>query len=331
MRDPEKTRQPVASSDTIPTSKNPGATPLGINPGLPRWEVSPGEPSGSLNVTAPSWCPRPLSALQPNAVALVKAAPLLLIPVVALSGDVSLSHHSGIPVVTAFLNLLAPTVFVFTPLYAILPFNGVANKVNQVQSTPGSLDSRKWESCRTMVLVGGISRGYPVSPAPSFRHRSIFTLSPSLALKTSLLRAAQISSLTSPLSNVESVRLWMYAWGISISAASVHVQSSSVVAVGVLWPAIRCLTMDHIFSMGERSHDCAGQGRSVTWSDKARHMRLHIVLLAQNIGTTTPLSQVLQTEMGFKDDGMPFVPPGSMFNALLKLQVPVVKFQWQPQ
>ncbi|KAJ8884598.1 hypothetical protein PR048_016455 [Dryococelus australis] len=34
--------------------------------------------------------------------------------------------------------------------------------------------SRK-ESCRTMPFVGGFSRGYPVSPAPSFQRRSIFT------------------------------------------------------------------------------------------------------------------------------------------------------------
>ncbi|KAJ8893321.1 hypothetical protein PR048_005912 [Dryococelus australis] len=37
------------------------------------------------------------------------------------------------------------------------------------------LDYRKWESCRTMPLVGGFSRGSPVSPVPSFRSRSIFT------------------------------------------------------------------------------------------------------------------------------------------------------------
>ncbi|KAJ8897975.1 hypothetical protein PR048_003335 [Dryococelus australis] len=49
---------------------------------------------------------------------------------------------------------------------------------------------RKWESCRTMPFVGGFSRGSPVYPA-------LYSLqSPSSALKTSLLRAAQISSLT---------------------------------------------------------------------------------------------------------------------------------------
>ncbi|KAJ8879206.1 hypothetical protein PR048_019812 [Dryococelus australis] len=33
----------------------------------------------------------------------------------------------------------------------------------------------RWESCRTMPLVGGFSRGSHLSPAPSFRHRTILT------------------------------------------------------------------------------------------------------------------------------------------------------------
>ncbi|KAJ8877410.1 hypothetical protein PR048_021864 [Dryococelus australis] len=48
-------------------------------------------------------------------------------------------------------------------------------KANRVQSPAGSPDFRKWESCRTMPLVGGFSRESPVSPASSFRRRSIFT------------------------------------------------------------------------------------------------------------------------------------------------------------
>ncbi|KAJ8871562.1 hypothetical protein PR048_027888 [Dryococelus australis] len=48
-------------------------------------------------------------------------------------------------------------------------------KANRVQSPAGSSDFRKWESCRTMPLVGGFSQGSPVYPAPSFRRRSIFT------------------------------------------------------------------------------------------------------------------------------------------------------------
>ncbi|KAJ8876122.1 hypothetical protein PR048_024031 [Dryococelus australis] len=44
-------------------------------------------------------------------------------------------------------------------------------------SIPGWLtpDFRKLESCRTIPLVGGVSRGCPVSPAPSFRRCSIST------------------------------------------------------------------------------------------------------------------------------------------------------------
>ncbi|KAJ8882669.1 hypothetical protein PR048_014481 [Dryococelus australis] len=48
-------------------------------------------------------------------------------------------------------------------------------KANRVQSPTGSPDFRKWESCRTMPLVGGFSRGSPVYLAPSFRRHSIFT------------------------------------------------------------------------------------------------------------------------------------------------------------
>ncbi|KAJ8887586.1 hypothetical protein PR048_013803 [Dryococelus australis] len=48
-------------------------------------------------------------------------------------------------------------------------------KANRAQSPAGSPDFHKWESCRTMALVGGFSRGSPASPASSFRHCSIFT------------------------------------------------------------------------------------------------------------------------------------------------------------
>ncbi|KAJ8866694.1 hypothetical protein PR048_032555 [Dryococelus australis] len=48
-------------------------------------------------------------------------------------------------------------------------------KANRLQSPAGSPDFRRWESCWMMPLVGGFSRGSPVSPAPSFRRRSVFT------------------------------------------------------------------------------------------------------------------------------------------------------------
>ncbi|KAJ8881209.1 hypothetical protein PR048_017683 [Dryococelus australis] len=43
------------------------------------------------------------------------------------------------------------------------------------RSPPGSPDFRKWGSCRTISLVGGLSRGSPVYPALSFQCLSILT------------------------------------------------------------------------------------------------------------------------------------------------------------
>ncbi|KAJ8883007.1 hypothetical protein PR048_014846 [Dryococelus australis] len=48
-------------------------------------------------------------------------------------------------------------------------------KANRAHSPDGSLDFRKWESCRAMPLVGGFPRRAPAFPAPSFQRRSIFT------------------------------------------------------------------------------------------------------------------------------------------------------------
>ncbi|KAJ8875447.1 hypothetical protein PR048_023342 [Dryococelus australis] len=48
-------------------------------------------------------------------------------------------------------------------------------KVNRAQSPVGSPDFRKWESCRTISLVGTFSLGSPVSPTLSFQRHSIFT------------------------------------------------------------------------------------------------------------------------------------------------------------
>ncbi|KAJ8876828.1 hypothetical protein PR048_021275 [Dryococelus australis] len=69
-------------------------------------------------------------------------------------------------------------------------------KANRAQSPAGSPEFRKWESCRTMPLVGGPSRRSPTSPAHHSGAAPYSLQSPSSALKTSLLRAAQISSLT---------------------------------------------------------------------------------------------------------------------------------------
>ncbi|KAJ8871325.1 hypothetical protein PR048_027642 [Dryococelus australis] len=49
-------------------------------------------------------------------------------------------------------------------------------KANRVQSLAGSPDFRKWESCRTMPLVGGFSWGSPVSLSLSFRRLTTLIL-----------------------------------------------------------------------------------------------------------------------------------------------------------
>ncbi|KAJ8872553.1 hypothetical protein PR048_026159 [Dryococelus australis] len=68
------------------------------------------------------------------------------------------------------------------------------------QGEPGSIPGRatghlrKWESCRTMPLVTGFPRESPISPPPHSGAAPYLFQSPSPALKTPLLRAAQISS-----------------------------------------------------------------------------------------------------------------------------------------
>ncbi|KAJ8896992.1 hypothetical protein PR048_002338 [Dryococelus australis] len=68
-------------------------------------------------------------------------------------------------------------------------------KASRARFLTGSfLDFHTWESCRTMPLVRGFFRcspSFPRSCVPELLHTHL--VSPSLALKTSILRAAQIS------------------------------------------------------------------------------------------------------------------------------------------
>ncbi|KAJ8873114.1 hypothetical protein PR048_026731 [Dryococelus australis] len=60
-------------------------------------------------------------------------------------------------------------------LWKDLVISTLASHQGEPGSSPaGSPDFRKWELCRTMPLVCRFSQGYPISPAPSFRHHSIF-------------------------------------------------------------------------------------------------------------------------------------------------------------
>ncbi|KAJ8868759.1 hypothetical protein PR048_030299 [Dryococelus australis] len=85
------------------------------------------------------------------------------------------------------------------------------------QGDPGSIpgrvspDLRMWESYRTMPLVGGSSRGSPISPPFSSGTAPYSPQSPSSALRTSLLRATQISSHTLGLAVVPHDRIKIIA------------------------------------------------------------------------------------------------------------------------
>ncbi|KAJ8887943.1 hypothetical protein PR048_007427 [Dryococelus australis] len=92
---------------------------------------------------------------------------------------------------------------------------------NRVQYPTGSPDSCQWELCRTMPLVAGISRGPPSSP-PLHSGATPYSLqSPSSALKTLLLRAAQISSLIFIFMGSK-VRFWFYQRRVFVSVVFVH-------------------------------------------------------------------------------------------------------------
>ncbi|KAJ8894464.1 hypothetical protein PR048_007118 [Dryococelus australis] len=78
-------------------------------------------------------------------------------------------HHVPLPPST--LPSITPETAVAERLARSPP-----TKANRVQSPAGSLlDFCRWESCRTLLLVGGFSRGSPVSPALSFRRRYVLT------------------------------------------------------------------------------------------------------------------------------------------------------------
>ncbi|KAJ8891817.1 hypothetical protein PR048_004371 [Dryococelus australis] len=69
-------------------------------------------------------------------------------------------------------------------------------KAIRVQSPAGATpDSRAWEPCRTMPLVGGTCRGSPASPALSFRRCSMLISETLVGSRTSMLRAIHSSSL----------------------------------------------------------------------------------------------------------------------------------------
>ncbi|KAJ8880315.1 hypothetical protein PR048_016781 [Dryococelus australis] len=191
----EKTRRRIASSGTIPTRP-------GIEPGSHRWEAS------MLTTRSPrplqSWCSsfrtaRVLASHQGE-------------PGSNLGGPAPRFPHMGILPddatgrlvileISRFPPPLHSSVAPYSPRFAligsftsddiIMPLRirggRTINTFASHQGEPGfnPRPGRMWESCRTMPLVGGAFSGFPVSPPL-----------PSSALKTWLLRAAQISPFT---------------------------------------------------------------------------------------------------------------------------------------
>ncbi|KAJ8891002.1 hypothetical protein PR048_010511 [Dryococelus australis] len=129
----------------------------------------------------------------------------------AIKGNDSPSRVSGDPptcrhvVVTMFVvrdcllsgrqpaNLLSFAVSPYTFPQGVTVVERLARspptKANRAQSPAGPPDLRKWESCRTMPLVGGSSRRFPAFPAPAFRRRStLASLHPHRALRIKATR-----------------------------------------------------------------------------------------------------------------------------------------------
>ncbi|KAJ8882556.1 hypothetical protein PR048_014367 [Dryococelus australis] len=78
--------------------------------------------------------------------------------------------HEKIPLHSLFY----PSQFFFNPQPTEVTVAERLARSPPTKANRGSIPGR-WESCQTMPLAGGFSRGSPVSPAPSFRRHSIFT------------------------------------------------------------------------------------------------------------------------------------------------------------
>ncbi|KAJ8866366.1 hypothetical protein PR048_032209 [Dryococelus australis] len=191
---PDETSRPAVSSSTIPICKNPGATPPGIEPGSPRWEASGWSDQRAekilaccaereVNRVSSVYAPRATRAsreqcklvtgydvkypIQTHSSIAVTPPPLLFMvfpPRIHIPNSPGLFHS----------QLARPAYLQCVHTVAERLAHSPLTKANRVQSPTASPDFRKWESCRTMPLVGGFSRGSTASPS-------------------SLLRAVQIS------------------------------------------------------------------------------------------------------------------------------------------
>ncbi|KAJ8871638.1 hypothetical protein PR048_027965 [Dryococelus australis] len=109
------------------------------------------------------------------------------------------------------------------------------------QCEPGSIpgqftpDFRKWESCRTMPLVCGFSRGAPVSPAPSFWRCSIL-----ISITITLIDSQDLAVMSHP-------NLFTYSRIVlRVLASSENLQLS-----------VPCCTLSYIYSYISYLHKCS--------------------------------------------------------------------------
>ncbi|KAJ8886323.1 hypothetical protein PR048_012534 [Dryococelus australis] len=209
-----ETRRPAASYITIPTCENPGVTRPGIEPCLPLWETSsltaqPPRPVMSQSVAVSRLVSRGKEKNGLGSCLVILGSyfrPISVLPrimmvegggggrIARLHGGMRIARSNrrgragrgeatsqemkrqrAVSVVESLSEAGSTLTFVGAAVaerLACLPFT----KANRVQSSVGPLpDFCMWESCRTTPLVGGFSRGPPVSLTLLFRHCSILT------------------------------------------------------------------------------------------------------------------------------------------------------------
>ncbi|KAJ8874047.1 hypothetical protein PR048_024887 [Dryococelus australis] len=201
-RQKKKKTRPVSSPGTIPTCENPEVARPGIEPGSLWWKAS------SLTAQPPQLLKPHYFHLDTSTVTLISirisgtiillssSSPILANGLSGVFANAVVSPFCGIhgykpPQTERLARCPGPrrpqlrNILMYWPSVTWPSFSPVFGRKNVYHRlfTIKSLDFRKWEPCRTMPLIGGFSRRSPVSPALSFRRRSIFTLIPLIGSK----------------------------------------------------------------------------------------------------------------------------------------------------
>ncbi|KAJ8871096.1 hypothetical protein PR048_027400 [Dryococelus australis] len=191
----------------------------------------------------------------------------------------------------------------------------LASHQGEPLSIPGRVtpDFRTWESCRTMPLVGGFSRGSPVFPALSFRRCSILTSVTLIGSQDHDVKSRKISSLhcmrvyktvksslqANELANFSEDQKALVEWRESIAAArrGVELSSSVVTAAEYGWarasPHVHITCRENVesrsavcssaavesdvISLSETNRDVSMGG---VWTSDTRRNRITVVTVA---------------------------------------------------